>query len=92
MIKGTEMSVLNPVLPKYYKGFDIDVLIQKINDGNPLTKDEGIAIDEAFDVFYKKQFEENQKKAEAWMRAHPGEYTKNVDPGRITKDRTNLWN
>lgn len=85
MNKEIEMSTIDIHLPRYYKGFDVDILLRKMNNKEPLTRAEIDAIDEAQDIYYKKYFEEGRKKAEAWMKAHPGEYTKNVDPGRIAK-------
>lgn len=69
-----EMSTLDTRLPKHYKGFDIDVLIQKTHDDEVLTKEEDHAYCEAFDIFYRKHLEENQKKWEKWKKEHPGEY------------------
>lgn len=67
-----EMSTLDDVLPKYYKGYDIDILLDKLDRQQPLTKEEGLIFDEVHDIYYKKFFEENEKrwaKIEAEARA-----------------------
>lgn len=79
-----EMSTLDIHLPRYYKGFDMDILIQKMNN-DELTEEEGHVIDEAQAIYYEKYFESNRKRWETWKRNHPGRYFKFVDPQRTDK-------
>lgn len=51
-----EMSTLDRHLPRYYKGFDADILLQKMND-DELTEEEGHIIDEVQDIYYSIYFE-----------------------------------
>lgn len=48
-----EMCVLDRRLPRYYKGYDMNILIQKMVDEKPLTPEEENIIDEAQDIYYK---------------------------------------
>lgn len=80
-----QMSALNPVLPRYYNGYDIDVLLRKIKNKESLTKDEEAVFDEAWKIYYEKYHEEGRKKWDAWKTAHPGEYTKYINIGRKDK-------
>lgn len=79
-----EMSTLDIYLPKYYKGFDMDVLLQKMND-DELTEEEGRIIDEAQDIYYGKHFEKGEKEWNVWEKAHPGQYSIRIHPQRIDK-------
>lgn len=80
-----EMSTLNSILPRYYNGYDIDVLLTKITNGTPLTKNEEVVFNKVWKIYHEKHFEENRKRAEAWMKAHPGEYTKYINIGKKDK-------
>lgn len=74
-----ETSKLDELLPRYYKGFDMDILIQKMYIKEPLTEEESQAIDEAQKIYYEKHFEENKARWEKWKKEHPGEYRTRVD-------------
>lgn len=73
-----EMSTLNDCLPRYYKGFDMDILIKKMRNNEPLTEEEGHIIDEAQKNYFEKRFAENDKIWEKWAKEHPGEYRTHV--------------
>lgn len=79
-----EMSTLDRHLPRYYKGFDVDILLQKMND-DELTEEEGHIIDEVQDIYYNRYFEKGEKKWEVWKKAHPGQYITRIHPQRIDK-------
>lgn len=80
-----EMCVLDRRLPRYYKGYDMNILIQKMVDEKPLTPEEENIIDEAQDIYYKKSFEESQKQWDEYKKTHPGIYIKYTDPQRTDK-------
>lgn len=73
-----EMSTVDPHLPKYYKGFDIDILTQKLLDKRPLTDEEKNVLGEAQEIYYKKYFEESRKKWEELKKTEPGKWRKTV--------------
>lgn len=79
-----KMSTLDHLMPKYYKGYDMDILIRKIFNKEPVTEEEKKIVGEAQNIYYEKHFKENRRKAEEWMKAHPGEYTKSVHPQKLT--------
>lgn len=79
-----EMSTLDRHLPRYYKGFDVDILLQKMND-DELTEEEGHIIDEVQDIYYSIYFEKGEKEWEAWKKAHPGQYITHIHPQRTDK-------
>lgn len=80
-----EMSTLDKHLPRYYKGFDIDIIIKKVFDGQQLTQEEEDIITEVQDIYYKRYFDESHKRAEEWKKAHHGQYFTFVDPQRTDK-------
>lgn len=80
-----EMSTLNDCLPRYYKGFDMDGLIKKMRNNEPLTEKERYAINEAQEIYFEKRFEENQKRWDAWAKEHPGEYRTHIDHSMIER-------
>lgn len=81
----TEMSVLDPFIPKHYKGYDMDVLLQRLFDKKQITDEEEQALLEAQSIYRKKKFEENHKQWDEYKRAHPGIYRKNIYPQRTDK-------
>ena len=48
-----ERSEFNPILPRYYKGYDIDILLQKEED-ECLTEKEAFILKEAQSYYYRK--------------------------------------
>ena len=50
----TEMSVLDPFIPKHYKGYDMDVLLQRLFDKKQITDEEEQALLEAQSIYRKK--------------------------------------
>lgn len=80
-----EMSTIDVTLPRYYKGFDIDILIQNLFNKKPLTEKEKSALDEAMHIYHTKHDEEVGKEIEAWKKRHRGHIIKNVDPQRIIR-------
>lgn len=69
LIDGEEMSKLDPILPRYYEGYDIDVLISKMNDGRQLTEEESLAYIHASDIYYEKEFARRTKRWEEQLKA-----------------------
>lgn len=59
-----EMSTVDDRLPKYYKGYDMDVLITKLDNNEFLTEEEEDIICEAQHIYYKKHFKEVDAKME----------------------------
>lgn len=57
-----EMSRLNKNLPKIYKGYDIDSILEKVLAFEPITEEEQSAVTEARIIYYKKMFEEREKR------------------------------
>lgn len=51
--KEEERSEFNPILPRYYKGYDIDILYRKKEDGY-ITKEEAFVLKEARDHYYRE--------------------------------------
>ena len=78
-----EMSVLDPFIPKHYKGYDMDVLIQKVFDGKQITDEEEQIVLEAQSIYHEKRFEENYKSRDKYIKNHPGEIIYSVN--RYTK-------
>lgn len=64
ILLGEEMSVLDDTIPKHYKGYDMDILIDKMDNGEFLTDEEWKIIGEAQRVYHEKYFEKNRKKME----------------------------
>lgn len=70
--KKIEMSKIDNVLPRYYKGYDIDELLTKAKDpetgktyNSPLlTEQEWAILNEVDDIYYTKEFEEREKEWE----------------------------
>lgn len=81
----TEMSTLDILIPRYYKGYDMDDLLQKMYNRKSLTKEEEDIIDEVQDVYHKKYSEETQKKWDEQDKDHPEKYIRCVDPQRTDK-------
>lgn len=81
----TEMCAFDTAIPKYYKGYNMDVLLQKMINRKPLTKTERTVIRDAQKEFYEQQFEENQARWDEYKRTHPGMYIKYTDPQRTDK-------
>lgn len=50
------MSKIDKYLPRYYKGYDIDELLNKIDCQQTVTQKEIDIIDEVTDIYYKKIF------------------------------------
>lgn len=57
-----EMSKLNPQLPRYYDGYDLDVLLEK-RSHQPLPKNEEVIINRAAREYRQKEFARRDK---AW--------------------------
>lgn len=79
-VQTEEMSTVSKYLPRYYKGFDMDVLMAKMWDRKPLTREEENAIDEAQDIYRKKHSEEVEKKEKEWIEKEQ-HITICIDPG-----------
>lgn len=80
-----EMCALDRRLPRYYKGHDMDMLLQKMINRKPLTSEEENIINEAQNIYYKQQFEESQAHWDEYKRTHPGMYIKYTDPQRTDR-------
>lgn len=78
--ESEKMSELDPVMPRYYDGYDIDILIRKMNDNQPLTKEEAAAYDQASDIYYKKEFE---RREERWQKRMEEAKKDNKNPFRF---------
>ena len=50
----TEMSVLDPFIPKHYKGYDMDVSLQRLFDEQQITKEEEQVLSEAQNIYHEK--------------------------------------
>lgn len=50
----SEICALDRRLPRYYKGHDMDILLQKMINRKPLTPEEENIIDEAQNIYYKQ--------------------------------------
>lgn len=67
-----EMSVRDSILPKFYKGYDIDNILDKIYDpisgkkyDNPsVTEDEQDILDEVYDIYYSIENTRKQEEQE----------------------------
>ena len=81
----SEICALDRRLPRYYKGYDMDILLQKMINRKPLTPKEENIIDEAQNIYYKQQFEESQTHWDEYKRTHPGMYIKYTDPQRTDR-------
>lgn len=81
-----KMSTIDIRLPKYYKGFDIDVLLQKLSNDEELANEEELILLEAQHIYYKKFSDENKQKWDDWRKAHPGQYFTHIDPQRADKN------
>lgn len=61
-----EMSTVDEWLPRYYKGYDMDILITKMRNMEELTDEEDDVICEAQNIYHEKHFEkvrENTRKS-----------------------------
>lgn len=81
----TEMSVLDPFIPKYYKGYDMDILLQRLFDEKQIIKEEEQALSEAQNIYHEKKFEENRKSRDEYIRNHPGEIIRSVNRHTINE-------
>lgn len=61
--ENIEMAKLDKYLPKYYKGYDIDILLGKIDHQQTLTPKESKIINEVMDIYYEKEF---KRREESW--------------------------
>lgn len=59
-----EMSTLDKNLPRYYKGYDVDVLLRKM-DQNILTEKEDAVLDEVHNTCYDALREQRIKELKA---------------------------
>lgn len=48
-----EKSTLNSALPKYNRGYDVDILLEKLSNGQILTQNERTAVNEVIRSYYK---------------------------------------
>lgn len=55
--KKDEVSELNPKLPRYHKGYDIDKLMEKWKNKEEMTEDEVDAFDEVIRNYYNQEYE-----------------------------------
>lgn len=86
MEENMEMSSLDSLIPRYYKGFDMNILLQKLLDKNSLTEEEIKIIGEAQNIYYKRYSEKTQKKWTDWKNTHPNEkYRRSIDPQRTDR-------
>lgn len=47
-----EKSTLNSALPKYNRGYDVDILLEKLSNGQILTQNERTAVNEVIRSYY----------------------------------------
>lgn len=80
------MSALDELIPRYYKGFDMNIIKRKIYNDESLTDEEERVYCEALDIFMEKHFEENRKRWETWKKEHPGEYRTYKHPSKKTNE------
>lgn len=70
--KTEEMSTLDELIPRYYKGYDMDDLIGRMRNQKHLTEEEWKVIGEAQDIYHGMHFEKVHKEIEEWKKANPG--------------------
>ena len=58
---NVEMSKLDKYLPRYYKGYDIDILLTKINHQQTLTSNEREIINEVMNIYYDHEFKRREE-------------------------------
>ncbi len=68
-----EMSTVDEHIPRYYKGYDMNILLTKALNNEPVSKDEETILLEAHKIYYKIYHEKNRKRAEEIMKQHEGE-------------------
>lgn len=62
--ENMEMSKLDKKLPKHYKGYDLDIILEKMDNNETLTENENVVIWEAMKLFYDKDRKRHQKEVE----------------------------
>lgn len=70
----TEMSTLDDLLPRYYKGYDMDILLHKLYNDQTLTKEESSILNEAQNIYYKELLYGDAVKRQQYMQTHPGKF------------------
>lgn len=69
-----EMSKMDPMLPRYYKNFDIDNILAKMKNDEQITEEEQSVYVEVWDIYYKKEFEKRQKTWDEKVKNYKGKY------------------
>lgn len=69
-----EMSTLDPILPRYYKGYDMDIIITKTDNNEPVTEEEDLAYVEAWEIYYGAEFKRRDEKVKRMMGPYKGSY------------------
>lgn len=90
-----EMATLNKDLPKTYKGYDIDELLEKVNNHVKLTDDENLALSEIWDTTYKEIYAKREREyIKKLVECHQRNDTLLfmgplfIDPGLKSKEKT----
>lgn len=80
-----EMSSIDPDLPRYYKGHDMDDLMCRMQNMELLTAEEKNIILEAQKKYYAAKFEKNRKQMKAIEEQHKNEPF-------VGQTSVNIWN
>lgn len=59
-----EKSKLDAYLPRYFKGYDVDMLLHKIKNHQILTSEEEEIINEVIDIYHDMEYEKRRQKVE----------------------------
>lgn len=62
-----EMSTVDDRFPRHYKGYDMDILITKLDNDEPLTEEEEDIVCEVQHIYYEKYSEKVNKEMEKKM-------------------------
>lgn len=80
----TEMSTIDDLIPRYYKGYDMDLLLHKLYNEQPITEEEKHIVDEAQDIYYKDLLYGDADRRQEYMQTHPGKFFRTIT--KHTKD------
>lgn len=74
----TEMSAIDDLIPRYYKGYDMDLLLHRLYNEQLITEEEKRIIYEAQDIYYKELLYGDAARRQKYMQTHPGKFFRTI--------------
>ena len=73
-----EMSAVDNIIPRYYKGFDMDIIMKKVLENKLITEEEKNALGEAQNIYRKEHFDKIAKQVEKLKADNKGNYRRSI--------------